>query len=134
MPEFLPGAIASADHSTQQFYVVKMSTSTLIDFEIVINTGAITSTVVPLGLLQDDPNTSGHGASVIVFGVGRAQYGGTVRQGDRLGSDSDGRLVARAESSTFGSWVLGTALQNGTSGGNYDVLVTGPHLARSTST
>ncbi len=136
MPEMIPGVIASGDHSTQQFYVVQMSGSTTIDFEIVIQTGAQTSTTVPIGILQDDPNTSGHGASVIAFGMARAQYGGAVNQGNRLGSDSDGRLIARVESSTadVGLWTLATAVQNGTSGGNYDVFVTGPNSSRSTST
>lgn len=125
----LPGAIANGDMSTMQYLAVKLTGSTSVDFEIGVCTAA---TDKAIGILQDNPNTSGNPAEIAISGVCKAFYGGTVAQGDSVGTDASGRMVTRAETSTggttAGNFVLALALQNGVSTGIYTVLLVTPHL------
>ena len=129
--ETLPGAITNGDNSTQRFYAVRLTGSTAVDFEIGVCTSAIFR---PIGILQDNPNTSGSPAEVAISGVAKAQFAGTVAQGDPLGTDAAGRLITLIENAAAGSsftYVIAYSLQNGTSGGNYTVLLCSPHTASS---
>lgn len=127
----IPGTIASGDHSTSQFYMARFTGSTVVDFEIGIISG---STQVPIGSLQNNPNSSGLAAEIIHLGVGKAQYGGTIAGGAQLGVGTDGRVIAITEGSSGGTtssrpFIVAHALQNGTSGGVFQVLFVTPHIS-----
>lgn len=108
--------VASGDLSTRQFYAVKLSGSSANAFEVsAISTGGRDNR--PLGILQDDPNTSGTPANVMIVGVSKVALGGNVTQGDILSNDSFGRLIrfdiSTGASNTTGGWIIGEALQSG---------------------
>ena len=111
----LPGAIANGDLSTRQFYAVRLSNSSGNPFEVAaISTGGMGSR--PIGILQNDPNSCGQGAEVMLSGVSKVALGGNVTQGDQLTNDCAGRIVGITLSSgqnTTGQYVFGVALQSG---------------------
>lgn len=119
----IPGAISNGNMSTRQFQAVIMS-GTTISFEVAPTTA---NTQRPIGILQNDPDTSGYGAEVAHSGIAKARYGGSVTQGDELGVDSLGRVVSLgAPGSTgghAGRYVIGQALRSGTATGIYHIIV-----------
>lgn len=110
----LPGAIADGDMSTRQFTAVMMSGTSGVAFEV---HGISSGTQRPIGILQNDPNSSGLAAEVVLAGVCKWQLGGAVTQGDVLSNDSFGRAVALTVGSSgpnsTGRYLLGHALQSG---------------------
>lgn len=107
--DVLPGAIANGDMSTMQFSFVALSTGGT-DFEIGLTTQ---SSIISAGVLQNDPDTSGHGAEVAISGVCKVRYGGTVTNGQLLVADTLGRAVA--ETTALNDWKVAQALQSGSS-------------------
>lgn len=71
-----------------QFLAVKMSTAT--DRNVIL---ATTGGEAIYGILQNKP-ASGYAADIGIFGVTKAMAGGTVTVGQRLMTDTYGRLVA----------------------------------------
>lgn len=111
-----PGLVANGDLSTRQFYAVRLSGSSGNPFEIAsISSGNFSQR--PIGILQNDPNSCGQGAEVMVAGVSKVALGGNVTQGDFLSNDCAGRIVAFVLSTgganTTGGYVFGQALQSG---------------------
>ncbi len=88
----IPGLQASADLSGSQYRAVKMHS---VAFQVAAMTNA--NTERPVGILQNDPDASGKGATVAVIGVCKAEYGGTVTVGDKLGCNNSGSLISDAE-------------------------------------
>lgn len=129
MAEKLAGAIANGNFSTSQFHAVRLSGSTSVDFEVALTTA---NTQRPVGVLQNDPDTSGHAAEVIISGVSKMKYGATIAAGDEIGIVANGRADSLgAPGSTgghAGRYVIGQALQNGTSSGIYFVLLQPAYL------
>ncbi len=125
----IPGAIAGGDLSTNQFYAVQLSTA--LNNEVI----AITATANrPIGILQNNPNTSGQAAEVAIVGVCKAQFGGTVGRGDPLGVSAAGRLVTIVESSTGGTtglYKIAYALYAGTATGVGMVRLGDPNIGPS---
>ena len=119
----LPGAIASGDLSTSQFRVVTLTGSTTVDFEV---QGTTATAQIPVGVLQNDPSSSGDAAEVAISGIAKVRYGGTVAQGNLLVVTATGS--AQALTTTARSYVFGQALQNGTSTGIYYALIHTPYL------
>lgn len=81
--ESVPGLVTATDLSAKQYYAVKISAA---------KTVAIASTGDGIGVLQNAP-VAGRAAEVCVEGVFMGLLGGTVAAGDRLTSDSAGKLV-----------------------------------------
>ena len=129
----LPGAIAGGDLSTRQFYAVKMSETSGNAFEVAAMTSGGQR---PIGILQNDPNTSGQGAEVMLTGISKVALGGNVTQGDALSNDSFGRLAAVVLSSSLaapGRYIVGTALQSGNTSGIIYAVIHQPYLISSTT-
>jgi len=124
----IPGAIADGNMSTRQFSAVILSEGT-VDFEM---HGTTANTQRPVGVLQNAPDTSGHAAEVCHSGICKWQFGGSITQGDELGVDANGLAVSLgAPASTgghAGRYVLGQALQTGTSTGVYFVVLQPAYL------
>lgn len=70
-----------------------------------------------VGVLQNKPD-NGQAAEIMVLGVTKAIYGGTVTAGAALESNASGQLVAQ----TTGQ-VVGIALESGVSGEVHPVLL-----------
>jgi len=89
----IPGLIASTDLSGSQYRAVKMEGST--DFYVAAMTNA--NAEHPIGILQNDPDAEGQGATVAYCGVCRAEAGGNITVGNPLACDNNGKLIADVE-------------------------------------
>lgn len=131
MVDRLEGAIANGDLSTRQFTIVRLSGTTTIDFEIA---GTTIATQRGIGILLNDPDSSGTPAEVGLHGVMKVEFGGVVSQGDALGYDVTGRLTTIILGTTQGSsglFVIGSALQGGTSGEIRFAVIHQPYVLQS---
>ncbi len=129
MADFLEGAIASGNFATTgQFRAVKLSTS--VDFEVIL-VAAVEDK--PIGILQDNPGSSGTPALVQTAGQCKAEFGANgVTVGSALTIAADGRVVTLAEGTSgvsSGAFIIGHALQTGTSGGIYKITLVSPHIS-----
>jgi hypothetical protein len=119
--ETLPGAIAGEDFSTKQFTFVALSASGTVDFEVISSTA---STAMAVGILQNNPDTSGHPAEVAISGVCKLAFGGTIAQGGLIAATAGGRGLAY--STGAGEWIVAQSLENGTATGVYYVKILSP--------
>lgn len=120
----LPGAKAAENLSTSQFLAMQLISGASSGFEV----GECTLTTQKvIGILQNNPNSSGQGAEVAYYGVCKAQYGGTVALNDMLGVAIDGQLVTVGDSSgaSTGLWRVAIALEAGAADEIHYVLFTG---------
>lgn len=116
----LPGAISVGDLSTSQFCFVRLNGSA-VDFEIDLTTAATQRSV---GVLQNDPNSSGQPAEVAISGVCKLRFGGSITQGAFIVSDTLGRGIT--ESTGIADYKLAQAIQTGTATGIYYVKLISP--------
>lgn len=110
----MPGANAGGDLSALQFRFVVATTGNA--FEV---SGTTVEQQRCAGVLQNDPDSSGDGAEVVLFGVAKIEYAGAISVGDRIVSDS----VGRAQLFDSTGFVCGFALQTGTATGVYFMMV-----------
>ena len=123
----VPGLIAGADLSAKQYYAVQGDTSGDREVKAITNANA----EMPIGILQNDPDTAGHAADVAVFGTAKAIYGGTVTRWDKLACDNNGALITDAEVTAQDGADLhhiAIALESGSSGDIRQVLVITPQI------
>ena len=123
----LPGATVSADLSAKQYHAVKLSTTAPQVTNI--SNG---NTERPIGILQDDPAVALEPCDVAVFGVCRAEAGGTITTGDSLSVNNDGELITDVEqptASTIDLYHIATAMQDAADGDIFDVLLHTPILS-----
>jgi len=116
----LPGAISVGDLSTSQYCFVGMSGSA-VDFEIALST---TAAVRVVGILQNDPSSSGDPAEVAIDGVCKVKYGGSITQGAFIVCGANGYAVTDDDAGT--SFKVAHALQTGTATGVYYVKLITP--------
>lgn len=108
----------------------------LIDDEFQVN--VITNAnapQIPMGILQNAPDTAGHGADVLMSGVSRAELGGTVTANAALSIDNSGRLIAAPFEAAIGTadlFIFAFALEGGAVSEVIDVWVTGAPVPGST--
>jgi hypothetical protein len=104
--------IAGIDLSTQQFYAVIMGATAFT----VMNTTLASQR--PIGILQNNPNTTGLPAEVAFSGICKMMLGDTVTSLPALlGVTASGRgQVVTDSSGSSGRYAIGEALQLGTSG------------------
>jgi len=119
--ETLPGAISVGDLSTSQFSFVYLNGSA-VDFEVALSTAATVRTV---GVLQNDPDSSGAAAEVAISGVCKVKFGGSITQGDFIITGVGG--LALTEAGAPGDYKVAQALQTGTATGIYYVKLLSPY-------
>ena len=109
----VPGQVAGADHSANQFKFVKSSTPGVV----LAGNGE-----QALGILQNDPNDT-EGATVTALGTSKVKSGAAYAIDTELASDAAGLAVA----ATTGERVLAYALEaSGGANEIHEVLVTCP--------
>ncbi len=89
---------AGEDLSAKQFYIVKLSSTT-------DNMALCGDSDIPLGILQDDPE-SGQTGSVRIHGLSKCVAGAAILSGYEIAVDSQGRGVV----ATTGDYVVGLAM------------------------
>ena len=104
---------AGEDLSSNQYYVVKQSTSDG-DAELADTAGERV-----LGVLQNDPE-SGEQAAICVMGPTRLKIGGTVTAFQPLQADTDGMAIV----GTTGDYIFAMALEAGVDGDVIEALIT----------
>lgn len=104
---------AAADLSGNQFYVVKITGSRLVNL-------ASTGGEIAYGILQNKP-TSGAAADIGILGVSKAAAGAAFAAGAQLMSDSTGRLITR----TGSLHMIAQAIEAATAAGQLITVVVG---------
>lgn len=103
--------LAGADLSAKQYCHVKMSAN-----RTVVAAGNGQECV---GILQDNPNVAGHAGAVMVDGVSKVLFGGTVAAGGYISADASGFAVAPAT----GERITGLCIVGGASGEIGEALI-----------
>jgi len=97
---------AAGDLSAKQYYGMKVSA----DFTV---TTAGAADAALIGILQNKPAAAGRSASVRKVGISKVVLGGTVAAGDRLTTDSSGKLI---KTTTSNNRYCAIAIEGGDSG------------------
>ena len=98
-PLFSYSLPATADYSAKQYYAMTIASDKLVL--------ASAAGQKVMGILQDEPEANRHG-TIMLKGITKAIFGGTVAELDPLTVDANGALVKRTDNSTF---FVGWALQ-----------------------
>ena len=120
---------AAADISAAHQRAVRITGA----FQVNVITNA--NAEVPMGILQNDPDTIAFGADVQMGGVSRAELGGTVTAGDPLSIDNSGRLILAAWETSVATgdlFIFAWALEDGVLSEVIDVWLTGAPVPGST--
>lgn len=96
------GLKAGADLSARQFYAVKLDSS-----GDVVLCSAVTDQ--PIGILQNNPK-SGMEAHVMAVGISKVSSDAALAINDRIGTSSDGQLVAKTIGTDITHYVIGRVL------------------------
>lgn len=128
----IPGLVAGADLSSNQFRAVRLSTSNPFEVTTISDANA---PQVPIGIQQSKPDSSYRGG-IEVAGPGevcKAEAGGSFDEAVTLGVDDSGRVIAAPFETSPASadlYIIGTSLQvSGGSGQIVYILVQSPVLA-----
>lgn len=100
--------VAGADLSALQYKFVKINSSGQA-----VAVAAVTDR--PIGVLQNAP-LSGQEAEVLVVGGTKIKAGGTLDEGNVLGTDADGDGVAKTVGTDTTHYILGTVIAPAASG------------------
>ena len=124
MPGALPGMDdsykAAADLSAKRWYFVKLSAAETVNV-------TTADTDIPIGILQDKPDTAGDSAKVRIEGLSLLKLGGTVTRNTYIMSHTDGTGIA----ATNNKPAAALALQSGVSGDLIKVKVTNSYVSSS---
>lgn len=124
----IPGLIAGADLSAEQYAAVKIGAAFSVS-------AFAAATDDFLGVLQNKPAAAGEPANVVVLGTTKARLGGTVTAGDRLKVQADGEFVTATEitdGSAADEQVVGIALESGADQEVIKICLTGNALNHAT--
>lgn len=114
IPVFSHSFTAGGDLRTKQYYFVKLNS----DGKAVICSGA---TDVPIGVLQNAPNT-GETAEVMIVGVSKVSCDGVVGVGALVGTSGDGQADAKVPGTDTTEYAVGRHI--GTAAGAASDLIT----------
>lgn len=121
----IPAALAAADQSTKQFYLVKKNT-TDNQFAVCDTDGEIAQ-----GILQNKPSAAGDAAEIIYFGVSKVSADETLSPGDYFGASADGQAKIVESTNTgadVGDYILGYVLEGAAAGEVATVMIN--HIGR----
>jgi hypothetical protein len=104
---------ANGDLSSNQYYGVKINSS---GNAVVISTQGDKA----LGVLQNDPDTAGQAAAIMVYGVSKVVAGGTIVCNDPVTFNSSGAAVKADEETEA---VIGRAMASASSGETFNVFL-----------
>jgi hypothetical protein len=114
--------VAAADLSAKQYTFVKLNSSGQA-------AACAAATDKPIGILQNAP-TSGQECEIVVSGGSKVKAGGTLDEGNSVGTDSNGAAVALAQGTDTTKYVVGQALLPAVSGEIATVIINAASAAR----
>lgn len=114
--------VAAADLSAKQYYFVKLDSAG----KAALCSGA---TDKPIGILQNAP-VSGAEAEVVVSGGSKVVAGGTLDEGNSIGTDGNGKAVALTQGTDTTKYVVGQVLSAGASNEIVTVVINAASAAR----
>lgn len=97
--------VAGADLSAKQYLLVKLDANG----KAVVCSGA---TDVPIGVLQNAPS-SGQEAEVVVVGGTKIVAGGTINEGELIGTDANAKADTKVPGTDTTNYVIGQAVTAG---------------------
>lgn len=116
---------AGADLSAAQFKFVKLNSSGQA-----VVCAAVTD--IPVGVLQNKPDTTGKAAEVMVAGITKVQGDVDLVRGNQIGTSVDGQAAAYTAGTSTTSYIVGQVLEdNAVAGGYATALIncSNPHRA-----
>ena len=109
-PQITLGTLtAAADLSAKQYHFVKLASATTVNVCTAI-------TDVPIGILQNNPDTAGDQAIVTIFGISKVVADGTLAAGNVIGTSADSQADAITRGSDNSVTILGQAIQAASAG------------------
>ena len=101
---------AGGDLSSNQYYICKLSTAGEV-------TACTAGGDAPLGILQNNPDSSGKTAQVLIYGVSKVSSDEALEIGNRIGPSADGQAAVKTlnSSANDGEYHLGLVLDPATS-------------------
>ncbi len=109
----LPAALAAADLSTKQYFIVKKNT-TNNQFALCDTDGELFD-----GVLQNKPDGADKAAEIMAIGITKIEAGEILTSGDRWGTDSAGKAKIIEHTNTgadVGDYVGGVVIEGAASG------------------
>lgn len=101
--------VAAGDLSTKKHYFMKLSAD-----RTVTTCAAVTDK--PIGVLYNKPAAAGRAAQIAVEGRVEIVAGGTVAAGDKVGTHSDGTVVAYVPGTDTTKYIVGMCVVGAASG------------------
>ena len=111
----IPGLTASADLSTKQYYLVKMSG----EKTVTVCSGV---TDKPVGVLQNNP-VSGAEASVCVIGVTKISGDADLAYGNLICTSADGQAAASVAGTDTTKYTIGHVIEGNSAAGGLATAV-----------
>jgi len=100
---------AAADLSAKQYHFVKLASATTVNVCTAI-------TDVPIGILQNNPDTAGDQCIVTIFGISKVVADGTLAAGNVIGTSADSQADAITRGTDNSVTILGQAIQAASAG------------------
>lgn len=103
IPLFSFSADAGADLSAAQYKFVKLNSSGQV-----VVCSAVTD--IPVGILQNKPDTAGKSAEVMAAGISKVQGDANLAMGDQVGTSADGQAAAYVNGTDTTKYIVGQVL------------------------
>ena len=107
---------AAADLSSNQYYFVKLASATTVNVCTAI-------TDLPIGILQNNPDTAGDQCVVQIFGISKVVADGTITAGRWMGTSSDSQAAGITPGSDTTVYVMGQAIQAASAGETFTMFL-----------
>ena len=107
---------AGADLSAKQYHFVVMASATTVNVCTAI-------TDLPIGILQNNPDTAGEQCIVQIFGISKVVADGTITAGRWMGTSSDSQAAGITPGSDTTVYVMGQAIQAASAGETFTMFL-----------
>ena len=107
---------AAADLSAKQYHFVKLASATTVNVCTAI-------TDLPIGILQNNPDTAGDQCVVQIFGISKVVADGTITAGRWMGTSSDSQAAGITPGSDTTVYVMGQAIQAASAGETFTMFL-----------
>ena len=107
---------AAADLSAKQYHFVKLASATTVNVCTAI-------TDLPIGILQNNPDTAGDQCIVQIFGISKVVADGRITAGRWVGTSSDSQAAGITPGSDTTVYVMGQAIQAASAGETFTMFL-----------